>query len=181
MRQQRFLLLAVAVAGLAGGLWYGAAREPAEVPAHAQAEAAGLVGQTRPDFTLGASDGRRVSVSEFDGQVLLVNFWATWCAPCREEMPMLVELQNQYAGQGLAVVGIALDDVQQARDFADELGVNYTILVGGADVMAAGVAWGNQSGTLPYTVLVDRDGVVRWTLLGVLEHEELERQLQALL
>jgi thiol-disulfide isomerase/thioredoxin len=122
-----------------------------------------------------------VSADEFAGEVLLVNFWATWCAPCREEMPMLVDLQAEFAERGLSVVGIALDDVQQARDFADELGVNYTILVGGADVMAAGVAWGNRAGTLPYTVLVDRDGVVRWTYLGVLEHDELVQRIEALL
>jgi thiol-disulfide isomerase/thioredoxin len=197
MKHSTLLVVLVAALALAAGTWFaqrnsesaqGAGPLAGEAPGSSPAQPvaadqvqADLVGRPHPGFTLGAIDGRRVSADEFGGQVLLVNFWATWCAPCREEMPMLVELQEQYLDAGFAVVGIALDDVRQASDFAAELGINYTILVGGADVMAAGVAWGNASGTLPYSVLVNRDGIVSWTLLGPLHREELEQRVTGLL
>ena len=94
---------------------------------------------------------------------------------------MLAEVQRKLASRGLEIVGIALDDVQQARTFAEELGVTYTVLVGGADVMATGVVYGNRAGMLPYTVLVDRVGIIRWTHLGELDHQDLLARLKPLL
>lgn len=94
---------------------------------------------------------------------------------------MLNGLHEQYADAGLTVVGIALDDVQRARDFAQSLDIDYPILVGGQDVMATGLAWGNRAGLLPYTVLVDREGQVRWTFLGELEQDDLIEQITPLL
>jgi thiol-disulfide isomerase/thioredoxin len=140
-----------------------------------------LIGMRRPDYTLGSGSGERISADDFNGRVVLVNFWATWCKPCREEMPMLVDLQQAFDGQEFQVVGIALDDVQQARDFAAELGVDYPILVGSTDVMAVVRLYGNLSGVLPYSVLVDRAGIIRWAHLGALKDEELQRQIGELL
>jgi len=154
--------------------------DPAPEPVYAATPQA-LVGQVRPAFRLGRIDGQWVSASDFDGQVLLLNFWATWCAPCREEMPMLNQLHNTYAEAGLNVVGIALDDVEQARTFVAETGVNYPILVGMADVMETGRQYGNATGLLPYSVLVDRAGVVRWTKLGPVTEDEVLRQFEPLL
>ena len=140
-----------------------------------------LVGSRRPDYTLGNKDGAWVSASDFDGQVVLVNFWATWCKPCREEMPMLVGLDDRFAESEFQVVGIALDDVQQAREFAAELGVDYPILVGSTNVMATVRLYGNLSGVLPFSVLIGRDGNIRWTHLGVLDEAELVPRIQELL
>ncbi|MEE4175163.1 MAG: TlpA disulfide reductase family protein [Xanthomonadales bacterium] len=181
MTRNTGLILVVAVLATLAGVLTGRAlqEDPNQGPAAEGPEA--LVGQQRPPFTLGASDGQRVSADDFNGRVLLVNFWATWCAPCREEMPMLDALHEQYAPDGLAVVGIALDDVQRAREFADALDIDYTILVGAQDVMATGLAWGNRAGLLPYTVLVDRGGVVRWTYLGELKRDALLAQIEPLL
>lgn len=172
------LFALVAVLAAAAGAWVAAQRaQPAGPPQSGEQ----LLGVQRPPFTLGAADGQRVSASDFDGRVLLINFWATWCTPCRAEMPMLNETYRQYREAGLSVVGIALDDVQRAREFAGQLGIDYTILVGSTDVMAAGLAYGNRAGMLPYTVLVDRDGTVRWTRLGELQREQLLEQIQPLL
>lgn len=140
-----------------------------------------LIGSRRPDYTLGSDTGARISATDFDGSVVLVNFWATWCKPCREEMPMLVDLHEEYTDIGLQVVGIALDDVQQAREFASELGVNYPILVGSTDVMGVVRIYGNLSGVLPYSVLIDRSGTIRWAHLGNLEKEDLRGRIQYLL
>ena len=142
---------------------------------------ASLIGEIRPPFTHGAADGRRVSAGDFDGKVVLINFWATWCTPCRKEMPMLNEVHEALSPDGLAVVGIALDDVARARAYAEELGIGYTILVGAGDVMATGLAYGNRAGVLPYTVLVDRDGRVRWTYLGELKQDALLARIKPLL
>jgi peroxiredoxin len=140
-----------------------------------------LMGQIRPDFSLGSITGEILTAADFDGQVLLVNFWATWCAPCREEMPMLSDLHERLAPQGFQVLGIALDDVQQARDFIEEMDIHYPVMVGGADVMTVGVMYGNRAGLLPYSVLIDRQGVIRWTSLGELEAADLEARIEELL
>jgi peroxiredoxin len=143
--------------------------------------AADVIGMRRPDYSLGSSSGAVVSASDFDGQVVLLNFWATWCKPCREEMPMLLEMHHAYESQGFKVVGIALDDVQQARDFAAELGVDYPVLVGSTDVMATVALYGNRSGVLPYSVLIDRQGTIRWAQLGIVDELELAQRLDELL
>lgn len=182
------LLLSIALlASMGGALAYRLVFLQQPFPGqHAQASEPletkkSVLGTHRPDFTLGSSSGELISAADFDGQVILVNFWATWCKPCREEMPMLVGLHHAYRDKSFQVLGIALDDVQQAREFAAELGVDYPILVGSTDVMAVVRLYGNLSGVLPYSVLVDREGIIRWTHLGELKGEELQRQIDALL
>lgn len=140
-----------------------------------------LVGQRRPDFTLGGTTGELFSAADFDGSVVLLNFWATWCAPCRAEMPMLEEIYGEYSSQGVEIVGIAFDEVRAASEFAGELGITYPVLVGTGDVMAVGMAYGNRAGLLPYSVLIDRQGVVRQTWLGELDRSDLREHLEALL
>ena len=88
-------------------------------------------GQTAPDFTLESLDGKTVRLSDFRGKGVLLNFWATWCQPCKIEMPWFAELQKQYGPQGLQIVGVAMDDAspKEIGEFAHDLGVNYPILV----------------------------------------------------
>jgi thiol-disulfide isomerase/thioredoxin len=172
------MFVLVAVLAGAAGAWFSMAREQPAGPPQSGDE---LLGQPRPPFTLGASDGRTLSAHDFDGRVLLINFWATWCTPCRAEMPMLNELYAELGDAGLSIAGVAIDDVQRARDFALGLGIEYTILVGATDVMATSLAYGNRAGMLPYTVLVDREGIVRWTRLGEVKRDELLEQIQPLL
>ena len=180
-RQRTLLFVSVAVVAMAAGALTGLLLKEDPNTGTAGTGPAALLGSPRPAFTLGAADGQRVSADDFDGQVMLINFWATWCAPCREEMPMLNEVQAELGPAGLAIVGIALDDVARARAFAAELGIDYTILVGAGDVMSTSLAYGNQAGVLPYTVLVDREGVVRWTYLGELKRDALMQKITPLL
>jgi peroxiredoxin len=181
-----------AVAVLAAGGGYMAARRVSPAPGQLSIEpsaptatdngslTAGMLGQRRPDFTLVDAAGRTVTADAFDGQIVLVNFWATWCTPCVEEMPMLSRLQRDHAGPGFTVVGIAVDEPQRAQEFARSLQLEYTVLFGLPEAMLAGRRYGNGSGMLPYSVLVDSAGVIRWTRLGALEREQLEAQLQRL-
>ncbi|NBB92057.1 MAG: redoxin family protein [Gammaproteobacteria bacterium] len=134
------------------------------------------VGQPHPGFRLPDLDGGRVDAQGFAGRAMLVNFWATWCAPCRREMPVLQAASERH-GDALAVVGIALDDPGPVANFVNEVGVDYTILVGQDEVLDVQSAWGNDVGAMPYTVLVDAEGVVRWRHYGEVSAEDLDRAL----
>ncbi len=189
MRKPLIIMAAVAIMAASGGYFVAMILSPesgqqdyspaAEALAINRIE--DLLGQRRPDFELSDLKGATVSAADFEGKIMLVNFWASWCKPCIEEMPMLTRLQQDYASRGLQVVGIALDDAEKAREFASELAINYPILVGSIDTILAGRRYGNRSGMLPYTVLVGSDGIVRWAYLGALKQEELEAQIKALL
>jgi len=117
-----------------------------------------MKGQTAPDFTLESLEGKTVHLSDFRGKGVLLNFWATWCQPCKIEMPWFAELQKQYGPQGLQIVGIAMDDAspKEIGEFAHDLGVNYPILVGKE---AVGDAYGGVQ-FLPATFYIGRDGKV---------------------
>lgn len=172
----RTLRLAVIVAVVGFSLGAGLAWLTRDEPSPEPGTAGAAVGDVRPGFEHGNLDGRAVSVDEFDGRVLLTNFWATWCAPCRREMPVLQEASERH-GDELAVVGIAMDEIEPVRAFIEELGIGYTILVGSADVMETQRAWGNSAGALPYTVLVDEDGIIRWQHYGEVTADELDEVL----
>ncbi len=177
MFKQTVLYIVVALAAVAAG-YYLSTHFSSPAPANAPVIAAtthssNLVGNYRPDFKLGNQTGELVTPDDFAGKTLLINFWATWCAPCREEMPMLVELQSQYGDAGLQVLGIALDEVEKVREFVQEFGISYPNLVGMTDVMETNASYGNISGALPYSVLVDADGIIRWQYSGALQHDEL--------
>lgn len=174
MNRMLLLYIGAAVIGLAlGGAFAWMTRSAPPEPGLEGA----AVGDPRPDFRHGGLDGDWVGASDFDGQLLLVNFWATWCAPCRREMPVLQEASERHAGE-LAVVGLAMDDLAAVREFVTELGIDYPIAVGNADIMATQRAWGNAAGALPYTVLVDREGMIRWQHLGEVKAEELRAALE---
>ena len=115
-----------------------------------------LRGQTAPEFQLQTLDGKSMKLSDFRGKAVLLNFWATWCGPCKIEMPWFVELQKQYGPQGLQIVGVAMDDssTEDIAKFGKEMGVNYPILLGKE---AVGESYGGV-GVLPTTFFIDRDG-----------------------
>ena len=131
------------------------------------------------DYTLKDMNGDDVDLAQFKGNVILLNFWATWCGPCKLEIPAFVELQNEYGDQGFVVLGLSVDDtVDQIREFADEFAVNYPMLVGlGEDeFQAPWGAWG-----LPMTYWIDRDGTWCKTHTGIGTKDEFEADLKSLL
>lgn len=131
-----------------------------------------------PDFTLPMLDGGTFRMSEHEGEVLVVNFWATWCAPCRIEIPDLIEMQSDLGEEGIQIVGISLDhqgqDVVEA--FADEAGINYPILLDDGKVAAqfGGVY------ALPTTIIVDREGMIRRRIPGLVTRQLLTPILREL-
>ncbi|MFZ0418984.1 MAG: TlpA disulfide reductase family protein [Candidatus Sulfotelmatobacter sp.] len=125
-----------------------------------------------PDFSLQSLDGKTLRLSDFRGKAVLLNFWATWCGPCKIEMPWFVELQNQYAAQGFQIVGVAMDDAskEDIGKFAKDMGVNYPILIGKESV-------GDQYGgvpALPESFLIGRDGKIVDTIIGLRGKAEIE-------
>jgi thiol-disulfide isomerase/thioredoxin len=115
-----------------------------------------LIGSLAPDFDLQTLDGKAMKLSDLRGKGVLLNFWATYCGPCKIEMPWFVELQKEYGPQGFQIVGVAMDDAsnEDIAKFVKEMGVNYPILLGKESV---GQAYGGV-GVLPTTFFVDRDG-----------------------
>jgi peroxiredoxin len=127
------------------------------------ADAPSLVGKDAPDFVLKSLDGTNLRLSEFRGQVVLVNFWARWANDSRREMPALSKINNTYERAGLIVLGVSIDDdLRRAREFADSMKVSYPVMFDTGE----GVGRDYELGKLPMTILVDRSGVVRYAYLG---------------
>lgn len=142
---------------------------------------ASVIDTKADDFSLADVDGEQRNLSEWQGKVIAINFWATWCPPCREEIPAFIELQQQYSGDGLQFIGIALQQAEEVRGFIDEFKVNYPSLVGGDDVIKAAKRLGNDIGALPYTVIIGRSGKIAFTRRGPLSKAEAESVIQGLL
>lgn len=138
--------------------------------------AAKLQGQLAPDFSLPTTDGKTMKLSDFRGKAVLLNFWATWCEPCKVEMPWFVDLQKKYAGQGLQVLGVAMDDASPAdiASFAQKLGVNYPVLIGKEEV---GAQYGGID-YLPSTFYIGKDGKILDHMFGLVSRSEIESNIQ---
>jgi thiol-disulfide isomerase/thioredoxin len=134
-------------------------------------------GEIRPDLEFRDAQGKAHRLSEWNGKLLLLNFWATWCAPCLKEIPLLVEAQQQHAARGLQIVGIAMDEKEPVLQMAQRLRVGYPIMVGSTEVMSAMDQLGDQLGALPFSVLIAPDGRVLARLSGALTPEELAQWL----
>lgn len=180
MRRRAVLFAAVTLAAVAAGAGLRIAlREAPQAPD--TAATAQLVGSLRPDFTLPDVSGRPRSVAEWDGKVLVLNFWATWCPPCRKEIPEFVELQERYGARGLQFVGVALQRPEELGAFIEEHGMNYPVLAGEMEVIRLAERYGNRVGALPYTVIMDRGGRIVFVRPGPLHGVEAEGIIAPLL
>jgi len=165
------LALVVVAVVAAGMLYFGfhAARRSGTGPGIAKSTAA-------PDFSLETLDGRSMRLSDLRGKAVLLNFWATWCGPCKIEMPWFVELQNEYGPQGLQIVGVAMDDSskEDIAKFAKEMGVNYPVLLGKE---AVGDAYGGVP-ALPESFFISRDGMIVDKILGLKGKSDIEDSIK---
>lgn len=167
-----FVALLVAILGmLAGGKYLDRVRK------HGPMKLVGNVqGVQAPDFTLISLDGTKVKLSDYRGKAVLLNFWATWCSPCKVEMPWFEDLQKQYARDGLVVLGVAMDDSGPAKiaQFASEVGVNYPVLLGTDKISDD---YGNVQ-YLPTTFYIGRDGLIVDKLTGLLDRKDIEEAVK---
>jgi len=144
------------------------------------------LGKPAPAFTLEDLSGKKVSLASYKGKALVINFWATWCAPCKLETPWLVELRNQYAGQGFEVLGVSADDIdrgdpQKLSDekraiarFVQEMHIPYPVLI---DADSISRPYGGLD-DLPTSFFVDRDGTVIAAQVGMTSKDEIERNIK---
>jgi peroxiredoxin len=145
----------------------------------ALAQATSTARTPAPDWQLPDLNGKSVKFSDFRGKVVILDFWATWCAPCRVEIPHFVELQKQYSDKGLTVIGVSLDEQgpEVAKKFVKRLGVNYTIVIGNQKVVEA---YGGVY-VIPTTFVIDRQGRIASEHIGYDDKAAFEKEIQSLL
>ena len=167
-------LVPVAALALALGLGVGMWRT---APSKSELDPAHIYAASFADLA-----GKQQSLSQWRGKVMVINFWATWCPPCRQEIPDFVAVYNAYSAKGLVIVGIAQDERDLVAAFAKEYGVTYPMLIGGGTPgYDFSTKLGNTSSSLPFTVILNRQGEIAYVAVGVMHRVELEKQLAKLL
>ena len=170
-RRQWLGLLATGLAAGAIGAWFANRRLDAPVQ---DAATALLFAMTLPDAT-----GTQQPLAQWKGRLLVVNFWATWCPPCVEEMPDLQAVRDAYRSRGVEVIGIGIDSADRIAAFAERMKLSLPLLVAGMAGSELARGLGNPAGALPYTVLIDPDGSVGQRKLGQIKRSELQAWLDA--
>ncbi len=165
-----FLASAAAVAGFA--LYQKLFYAPTEVASEANADMA-------PDFQLQNLADETIKLSDLRGKLVLVNFWATWCAPCLKEIPVLVEVQNRFGARGLQIIGPAMDDPAVVRSSIPRLNIQYPVLLGEEQIPLVMDALGDTIGALPFSVLISPGGKILLRKHGEFELEELSELVEA--
>ncbi len=180
MKPGRGFLAIIVLALLLAGGWYAVRHIPliGEVSQRLLNDEAT---PSLPVFTFNDLEGNSRSSTEWKSKVLVVNFWATWCPPCREEMPLFNEMQEKYGSRGVQFVGIAIDDPEMVRDFSAVYAINFPILTGGVDAIKLANSLGNRFDSLPFTAIFDREGNGRYHQAGEIKRKTLERELPPLL
>lgn len=128
---------------------------------------------TRPDFSLQDLEGEVRHINEWDGQYIVLNFWATWCPPCRKEIPEFIALQKKYGSVGLQFIGVAIDDTEAVSQFAMEMGINYPNLIAESEGIELAHQYGNTYGALPFSVIINREGRIIGRQVGLLSKEKI--------
>ena len=170
MSSKRLIIYGIVALCLVG--LYIASRRTAAKPKPAAS------GNAAPDFTVTDIDGRKLTLSDLKGKVVLLDFWATWCTPCRAEIPHFVEMQNKYGPQGFQVIGISMDDdAKPVREFYQQYKMNYPVAVGD-DKLAD--QFGGVMG-LPVNFLIDREGRIHSKHLGATDVSVFDEEVTALL
>ena len=166
--------MAVAIGAAALGFFFG--QPQVQAPSGATA----LSGSKLEGLALASPEGKPASLNQWSGKVRVINFWATWCPPCREEMPEFSRVQQKLAAKGVQFVGIGIDTPDNILNFQKANPVSYPLLVGSYDVLKLTVELGNKSSALPFTVILDREGKIAHTKMGKLSEAELEQLLRPL-
>lgn len=186
MKQSLLLYGGAAVLAAVGGFfvsraWLVPTSQPATTPVvSAAAPPVRAMPDTLPEFSLKNRAGELQSVHSWPEKSLILNFWATWCAPCRREIPLLKELQREHGGEGFQVVGIAVDFREDVLKYADQMQIDYPLLIGEQDGLNAVDAFGIEAVGFPFTVFTDRQGRIITTHLGELRAGDAKVILEVL-
>ncbi len=175
MNKMKNTLIFIAVIILAGGSGFALQKylnnesSPHDSP---------IIGTQRIEFSAVDLNGEVRNIKEWDGKLIFLNFWATWCPPCKREIPYFIELQKAYGEQGLQFIGVAIDNKYAVAEFAKNIGINYPTLIVEVDGVALARRYGNTVGALPYTVIINRDGEISDTIVGELSMIETKALLE---
>ncbi len=178
------LIMAIAAIGIIAGIvanQYYARQQTKPQTEQAKAQPNVPKESHRPDYNLKDLEGKSHSASEWDGKVVIVNFWATWCPPCRREMPTFIEFQDAYKGRGVTFVGIALDEKNAVAGFTDPMGINYPILIAEQKGIQLAQDYGNRLNVLPFTVIIDRKGNITQRFSREVSYKDIEEAIKFLL
>jgi len=186
---KRFNLILVAVISLAAiTLSLGIVRNwpkgilPHGSPGLAEDTPSALISQLRPEFTMPDLSGAHRAIKEWDGKVLAINFWATWCGPCKEEIPGFNAIQKQYGPRGMQFVGVALDDAESVMVYLKSTDIEYPVLVGGEDEsIKLATLYGDDKGVVPYTAFIDREGKIAFLHYGAISPDLTREIIESLL
>lgn len=167
------------LAGIVGaGLWFTFHNKPASTQAPATSK---ILPQQLPSFSMQDTAGTIRHSSEWSGKILIVNFWATWCPPCLEEMPELVVFQEQFSSQGVQIVGVAVDNLEPVKEFIELYEINFPVVHGQDDAIELGKKMGNRISALPYTAIFDQNGTTLYAQPGKISSDTLEKLIDPLL
>lgn len=180
MSKTKLFAVAAGIALVLGAAYFAVSK----LPTNAGGDASAVQGvSSEPIFAASFKDldDKLQPLKQWRGKVVVLNFWAPWCPPCRAEIPGFIELQNRYRERGLVFVGLALDEKINVQAFADEMGINYPVLLGEMDGVDLARKIGNRLGGLPFTVVIDRNGKIADSELGGVSSERLEKIVAPLL
>lgn len=178
MNRNLFLLAVIGLVSMLGGALLFNLLPPDSPKIRSASAETAIELHSIPLFDL---SGQQTTIGNWEGNILIVNFWAPWCAPCRREVPSLIKIHREYAQQGVRVLGIALDSEPQVSQFATDYQINYPLFLSGNRTAMYNAAFGNPSGSLPFTALLDRKQRIVFQHNGELSSEQLREQLEALL
>lgn len=188
MKQFRRLLLAIiglALLASCSSKQQADAGKPADPQNRDTATSQGQAVAVAPAFTLDDASGKQVSLADYKGKVIILNFWATWCPPCRDEIPGFIELQKQYGPQGLQVVGLSVDKDgwKAVKPFMEKSGINYPILMSSEDVFNTyqRLLPAEEQGAIPFTFIITKDGTIRQKIVGGAKKADFENMIKPLL
>ena len=177
MKNTAIFIIAMVIAGTAG---YGLQQMISSDTPMPRQQQSDVIGSKRPEFAMIDIQGQLRNIKDFDGQVVLLNFWATWCPPCLKEIPDFIEVQEEFADKGFQIVGVAVENEEDVKHFAEEMGMNYPVMAGEMEAIELARRYGNSMGALPFSAIIDQSGTITHTFTGELSKSRLKSILEDL-
>lgn len=180
MKQRWLVIMAVAIGAAALGFYVGKPKVESAPLGTEAAPSTQDAAKKLAELSITTAQGQPVKLGQWQSKVLVINFWATWCPPCREEMPEFSRVHEKLSAKGVQFVGIGIDTPDNILNFEKSHPVSYPLLMGTYETLKLTIELGNKSSALPFTVILDREGKVAHTKMGKLNEDELNRLLAPL-